>query len=69
MIYFYLCYRVKSNHYMDIKIISSTDRPNSWALKVSNYVATLYKSENTDVEVISLEDFPLSDVVGGKYGK
>lgn len=53
---------------MDIKIISSTDRPNSWALKVSKYVAGLYNSKAVKAEVVSLKDFPLADVVGGKYG-
>jgi NAD(P)H-dependent FMN reductase len=54
---------------MNIKIISSTDRPNSWALKISNYVSELYKSKGVDADVVSLEDFPLVDVIGGKYGK
>ncbi len=54
---------------MNLKIISSTDRPNSWALKISNYVSGLYVKKGVDAEVITLEDFPLEDVVGGKYGK
>ncbi len=54
---------------MHLKIISSTDRPNSWALKVSEYVSGLYSEKGINTEVISLEDFPLQDVVGGKYGK
>ncbi|MDR9416195.1 MAG: NAD(P)H-dependent oxidoreductase [Gracilimonas sp.] len=54
---------------MDLKIISGTDRPNSNALKVSNYVRTLYSENGVNAEVISLEDFPLKDVVGGPYGK
>lgn len=54
---------------MDIKIISSTDRPGSWALKVSKYVAGLYNLKAVKAEIISLKDFPLADVVGGKYGK
>lgn len=54
---------------MNIKIISSTDHPNSNSLKVSNYVADKYRAEGVDVEVISLMDFPMQDVVGGKYGK
>jgi NAD(P)H-dependent FMN reductase len=54
---------------MDLKVISSTDRPNSNALKISKYVKNLYEQEGADVEVISLEDFPLDKVVGGKYGK
>ncbi len=53
---------------MDLKIISSTDRPNSKSLEVSNYVKSLYKKEGINPGVISLEDFPLSDVVGGVYG-
>lgn len=54
---------------MNLKIISSTDRPNSWALKVSHYVSGLYKTKDIEAQVISLEDFPLVDVIGGKYGK
>lgn len=54
---------------MNLKIISGTDRPNSWALKLSKYISNIYTQKNIDAEVISLEDFPLADVVGGKYGK
>lgn len=54
---------------MNLKIISSTDRPNSNALKVSGYVKSLYQKEGVDAEVISLEDFPLEEVLGGRYGK
>lgn len=54
---------------MDLKIISSTDRPNSMSLSVSNYVAGLYQKEGINAEVISLEGFPTADVEGGKYGK
>ena len=54
---------------MNLKIISSTDRPNSWALKVSHYVSELYNTKDIEAQVISLEDFPLVDVIGGKYGK
>lgn len=53
---------------MDIKIISATDRPNSKSLEVSKYVQKLYEKEGISPDVISLEDFPLKDVVGGKYG-
>ncbi len=52
---------------MDLKIISSTDRPNSTSLAVSNYVKTLFEREGVNAEVISLEDFPTADVHGGKY--
>ncbi|MEX0843630.1 MAG: NAD(P)H-dependent oxidoreductase [Balneolaceae bacterium] len=54
---------------MDLKIISSTDRPNSNALKVSAYVKSLYQSQGVNAEIVSLEDFPLEEVVGGRYGK
>jgi len=54
---------------MDLKIISSTDRPNSTTLAVSNYVKTLFEEKGETAEIISLEDFPTGDVQGGKYGK
>lgn len=54
---------------MDLKIISSTDRPNSNALRISKYVRSLYEKEGIDTQVISLEDFPLEKVIGGQYGK
>jgi NAD(P)H-dependent FMN reductase len=52
---------------MKIHILSSTDRPGSNALKVSEYVKRVI-SKNCKVELFSLEDYPLQDVVGGKYG-
>lgn len=54
---------------MNLKIVSSTDRPGSWTLKVSKHIASLYENKSVNAEVISLEDFPLKDVVGGKYGQ
>jgi len=51
-----------------IHILSSTDRPNSNALKVSTYVENFIK-EDANVELFSLEDYPFQDVIGGKYGK
>ncbi|HCI71721.1 MAG TPA: NADPH-dependent oxidoreductase [Balneola sp.] len=54
---------------MNLSIISSTDRTNSWSLKLSNYISRLYAERNVKAKVVSLEDFPLADVVGGKYGK
>lgn len=50
-----------------INILSSTDRPGSNALKVSRYVQQ-FLEQNADTELISLEDYPLEDVAGGKYG-
>lgn len=54
---------------MNIKIISGTDRPGSMAKKVADHVCDLYLKEGVDAEVVCLRDFPLQDVVGGKYGK
>ncbi|REL33213.1 NADPH-dependent oxidoreductase [Rhodohalobacter sp. SW132] len=50
-----------------IHLLSSTDRPDSNALKVTNYVNG-YLSEKTDTKVFSLEDYPFEDIVGGRYG-
>lgn len=54
---------------MNLKIISGTDRPHSNALKVSEYVRSLYIQRGVPAEVISLEDFPIEEVKGGPYGK
>lgn len=54
---------------MNLKIISSTDRPNSTSLAVSNYVKKLFMKWDIAAHVISLADFPLADVKGGKYGE
>ncbi len=50
-----------------IHILSSTDRPNSNALKVSNYVEG-HLAKKAETKIFSLMDFPFSDIVGGKYG-
>lgn len=49
-----------------IHILSATDRPNSNALKVSRY-ANQFLSEKATTEIFSLRDFPIEDIVGGKY--
>lgn len=51
-----------------IHILASTDRPNSNALKVAEYAESLLK-DFSEVETFSLRNFPLKEVVGGKYGK
>ncbi len=50
-----------------IHILSSTDRPGSNALDVSAYASGLL-CRYAETEVFSLEDYPLADVAGGKYG-
>ncbi|TVQ66808.1 MAG: NADPH-dependent oxidoreductase [Balneolaceae bacterium] len=53
---------------MRIHILSATDRPGSNAKKVSRYASEVLK-EDAAVSVFSLEDYPLEDVKGGKYGQ
>lgn len=50
-----------------IHILSSTDRPDSNAYKVSSYAEKII-SKNADTRIFSLRDFPLQDVSGGRYG-
>ncbi len=52
-----------------ITILSGTDRPGSMALKVANYLQPLYEEQGVHASVVSLEDFPLSETIGGNYGK
>lgn len=52
-----------------IAIVASTDRPGSNTLRFSNYLKPLYEAAGVQADVISLEDFPLASVIGGKYGK
>jgi len=59
---------MKTKQMSRIHVLSATDRPNSNALKVSEY-ATSILSEYAETKLFSLCDFPLGDVVGGKYGK
>jgi chromate reductase, NAD(P)H dehydrogenase (quinone) len=51
-----------------VHILSSTDRPNSNALKVAEYAEGIL-SGYAETKLYSLCDFPLQEVVGGKYGK
>ncbi|MDG5767948.1 NAD(P)H-dependent oxidoreductase [Balneolales bacterium ANBcel1] len=52
-----------------IAILSGTDRPGSQALKVANHIKPLYEAHGVEARVISLEEFPLGEVAGGKYGQ
>lgn len=60
----FVCFSWKK---MKIHILSSTDRPGSNALKVSEFAESVL-SENVDTQIFSLKNFPLADVSGGKYG-
>lgn len=52
-----------------ICILSGTDRPGSMALRVSRFLKPLYEKQGAQAEVVSLEDFPLEEAMGGNYGK
>lgn len=54
---------------IDLKIISGTDRPNSNALRVSEYIQNQYWQGGIEAGIIDLQDFPLTDVAGGPYGE
>jgi len=50
-----------------IAIISGTDRPNSFALKVSNYINSQFLASGVNSFVVDLQEFPIVDVAGGRY--
>lgn len=55
---------------IDLKIISGTDRPNSYAMRVSRYLKQRYAELNDVVpEIIDLQEFPVDEVAGGAYGE
>ena len=54
---------------INLKIISGTDRPNSNSLRVSQYVQEKYRKEGVATDIIDLQDFPIEQVAGGKYGE
>jgi NAD(P)H-dependent FMN reductase len=54
---------------MDIKIISSTDRPGSNTRIFSEHVKEKFSEyAGVETEIVCLMDFPLADVQGGVYG-
>lgn len=50
-----------------IAIISGTDRPGSYALKVSRYIKRRFDEIEVESTIIDLQQFPIVDVAGGKY--
>jgi len=52
-----------------IEVISGTDRPNSFTLRVANYVAGIYREQQAPVGVIDLCQLNMMDVAGGEYFK
>ncbi|MGD8428063.1 MAG: NAD(P)H-dependent oxidoreductase [Balneolaceae bacterium] len=54
---------------IELRIISGTDRPNSNAYRISEYLQNRYEREGVSAEVVDLQDFPFEQVIGGKYGQ
>lgn len=54
---------------IELQIISGTDRPNSNALRVSKYLQQEYRKEGVEAHILDLQDFPLENVAGGRYGE
>src|SRR5690554_3821137 len=52
-----------------IAIISGTDRPNSYALRVATYITDQFLANGTDAVLVDLQNFPTADVAGGRYGE
>ena len=52
-----------------INILSGTDRPDSTSMKVSEYIYPKLKGYGAQSDIISLRDFPIKDIAGGRYGE
>jgi NAD(P)H-dependent FMN reductase len=52
-----------------IHILSGTDRPNSTTERFSAMLKERYERAGAEVELISLREYPLADVLGGRYGE
>lgn len=51
-----------------IVLLSATDRPNSKALEIAGYLDRKFRNEDTLPDIVSLEEYPLTLVAGGRYG-
>ena len=61
--------KLKKKTMPSICILSGTDRKNSRSLDVAQYLESLYKVAGSRAFVVSLEQFPLHEVQGGRYGE
>lgn len=50
-----------------IEVISGTDRPNSFSLKVANYLVGIYGEHHKAVQLMDLAKLNLADAAGGGY--
>ncbi|MCH8494308.1 MAG: NAD(P)H-dependent oxidoreductase [Balneolales bacterium] len=51
-----------------LTIVATTDRPGSNTLRFAKHIKPMYEELGLSVKLISLEDFPIADVAGGRYG-
>ena len=51
-----------------IVLLSATDRPNSKAIEIAGYLKRKFINEGALPEIVSLEEYPLTSVAGGRYG-
>jgi chromate reductase len=51
-----------------INILSGTDRPDSTSMKISEFIYPKLKGYGAQSDIISLRDFPIKDIAGGRYG-
>lgn len=51
-----------------IVLLSATDRPSSKALEIAGYLKTKFEQTGMCPYIVSLEDYPLELVAGGRYG-
>lgn len=54
---------------IDLQVISGTDRPGSNALRISKYLQSKYEQGKVAAGIIDLQEFPLKQVIGGKYSE
>lgn len=50
-----------------IEVISGTDRPGSYTLKVANYVLGVYREQHKSVDLIDVAKLKLADAASGEY--
>jgi chromate reductase, NAD(P)H dehydrogenase (quinone) len=58
----------KINLMKRIVLLSATDRPSSKALEIAGYLKKKFEQTGMSPEIVSLEDYPLESVAGGRYG-
>lgn len=51
-----------------INILSCTDRPGSNAMRVARQLEPIYRSEGAETQLLTLADFPMKEIAGGRYG-